>query len=68
MTPSEKNCAYNKKWRKNNPEKVRASRKRYRERHPEKVREYTEKLSFKKKEEKWENTLIELGYGYLYKS
>ena len=53
MTPSEKNCAYNKKWRKNNPEKVR---------------EYTEKLSFKKKEEKWENTLIELGYGDLYKS
>ena len=51
-----------------NREKELASSKKYRENNPEKIREYTEKLWFKKKEEEWENTLIELGYGDLYKS
>ena len=61
-----------KKYRDNNVEKVRASANKWRKNNAEKVREYnkiyTEKLWFKKKEKEWENTLIELGYGDLYKS
>ena len=64
----EKMLEMSKKYRDNNIEKVRASANKWRKNNPEKVREYTEKLSFKKKEEEWENTLIELGYGDLYRS
>ena len=64
----EKELASRKKYRENNPEKVRASANKWRKNNPEKIREYTEKLWFKKKEEEWENTLIELGCGDLYKS
>ena len=64
----EKELASRKKYRENNPEKVRASAKKWRKNNVEKIREYTEKLWFKKKEEEWKNTLIELGYGDLYRS
>ena len=68
----EKMLEMSKKYRDNNIEKVRASANAWRKKNPEKVREYnkiySEKIWFKKKEEEWENTLIELGYGDLYRS
>jgi hypothetical protein len=64
----EKELLLAKIWRENNPEKVRALSKKWRKNNPKKIREYTEKYSLEKKEKEWENTLIELGYGDLYKS
>ena len=51
-----------------NREKELLLAKIWRENNPKKIREYTEKYSLEKKEKEWENTLIELGYGDLYKS
>jgi hypothetical protein len=51
LTPEEKKkrVEYNKKWRKENPEKSKEQRKRYKEAHPEKWKKYHGQRSIKRK-------------------
>ena len=65
----EKCLAWAKGYRERNKEKVYTASLKWRENNPEKVREYgrkyNEKRRWKKEEEEWNNTLIELGYSDL---